>query len=149
MGEKGTIVAVCAAQAKGEKKKPIPVGLLRTRHGLVGDAHAGSARQVSMLATDGIEQIRRLGLAVSPGDFAENLTIDGLSLHTLPVGTRLRVGREALLEITQVGKECHERCAIFEQVGTCAMPTHGVFAGVVTGGEVRAGDVIEVSGDEQ
>jgi len=144
MDSKGRIVAVCAASAKGEKKQPVAFGVLKAGHGLVGDAHAGSERQVSLLASESIEQIRRLGLDVSPGDFAENLTTEGLSLHTLPVGTRLRVGQEAILEITQIGKECHERCAIFDQVGTCVMPTEGVFARVVQGGEVRPGDSIEV-----
>jgi molybdenum cofactor synthesis domain-containing protein len=144
MGAKGRVVAVCSAGEKGEKKKPVDVGILRVEHGLVGDAHAGSERQVSLLATESIGEIRRLGLDVSAGDFAENLTTEGLSVHTLPVGTRLRVGQEAVLEITQIGKECHERCAIFEQVGTCVMPTQGVFARVVAGGEVRPGDTIEV-----
>jgi MOSC domain-containing protein YiiM len=148
MGAQGRVIAVCASAAKGEKKRPIAVGALEAGRGLAGDAHAGSERQVSLLAAESIAEIQRLGLDVSPGDFAENLTTEGLVLHALAVGTRLRLGGEALLEITQIGKECHERCAIFEQVGTCVMPTQGAFAKVVRGGEVRAGDTIEViSGD--
>jgi MOSC domain-containing protein YiiM len=99
---------------------------------------------VSLLAVESIEKIRQLGMEVSPGDFAENLTTSGLRLHTLLVGTRLQIGEKVMLEITQIGKECHERCAIFAQVGTCVMPTEGVFAKVLAGGEVRAGDVMEI-----
>jgi MOSC domain-containing protein YiiM len=147
MGAKGEVIAVCSSTAKGEKKRPIPLGTFTTDHGLVGDAHAGSERQVSLLAVESIEKIRKLGMEVSPGDFAENLTTSGLSLHTLPVGTRVQIGVKVILEITQIGKECHERCAIFAQVGTCVMPTEGVFAKVLAGGEVRAGDAIEVCTD--
>jgi len=147
MGARGRVVAVCTSAAKGEKKRPVASGRLETEHGLVGDAHAGSARQVSLLAQGSIDEIVRLGRAVSPGDFAENLTTEGLVLHTLPVGTRLQVGPEARLEITQIGKECHTRCEIFAQVGTCVMPTQGVFARVLRGGEVKAGDAIEVMDD--
>jgi len=144
MGAEGQLIAVCSSTAKGEKKRPVGAGRLETDHGLVGDAHAGSGRQVSLLAEESISEIRRLGLEVSPGDFAENLTVRGLSLHTLPVGARLRVGPEAVLEVTQIGKECHDRCAIYEQVGTCVMPSQGVFARVVQGGAVRAGDPVAV-----
>lgn len=147
MGARGTIVAVSISTARGEKKRPIPVGKLEPDHGLAGDGHAGSQRQVSLLAEESIAEIRRLGLEVSPGEFAENLTTEGLILHLLPIGARLRVGAKAVLEITQIGKECHTGCRIFEQVGTCVMPTQGVFARVVRGGEVRAGDSIEVIGD--
>jgi MOSC domain-containing protein YiiM len=142
MDASGRVVAVSRAPNKGEKKRPIAVGTLRTEYGLEGDGHAGTGRQVSLLAAESIEKIRELGLNVSPGDFAENLTTQGLSLHTLPVGTRLRVGTEVVLEITQIGKQCHDRCAIFDQVGMCVMPTEGVFARVVCGGAVRAGDEI-------
>lgn len=148
MGTKGAIIAVCLSAEKGEKKRPVAAGALRVDHGLVGDAHAGSGRQVSLLASESIDEMRALGLELSPGDFAENLTTGGIAVHALPVGTRLRVGREALLEITQIGKECHDRCAIFEQAGTCVMPTHGVFARVLRGGAVSAGDAIEVITDE-
>lgn len=148
MGAKGRIVAVCVSEAKGEKKRPVASGVLKRGHGLIGDAHAGSERQVSLLAVESMRKIRERGLEVSPGDFAENLTTEGVSVHTLPVGARLRVGLQAVIEITQIGKECHERCAIFEQVGMCVMPTEGVFARVVRGGEVKAGDAVEVISDE-
>jgi len=148
MEEEGQIVAVCLSTTKGEKKRPVEGGMLEAGHGLVGDAHAGSDRQVSLLAVESIEEIRRRGLQVSPGDFAENLTTEKLALHTLPIGSRLRIGPEAVVEITQIGKECHEPCAIFYQSGTCVMPTHGVFARVLRGGPVRPGDRIEVLLDE-
>lgn len=148
MVAKGQVVAICSAGAKGEKKQPVSAALLRADHGLVGDAHAGTGRQVSLLAIESIEQIRLLGLEVRPGDFAENITTQGLSLHTLPIGARLQLGEEVVLEITQIGKECRDPCAIFYQVGTCVMPTEGVFARVLQGGEVRAGDLIRVLPDD-
>jgi MOSC domain-containing protein YiiM len=140
----GRLVAVNCAPNKGEKKRPVAVGLLRTDYGLEVEGHAGTGRQVSLLAAESIDKIRQLGLNVASGDFAENLTTQGITLHTLPVGSRLSVGGDAVLEITQIGKQCHERCAIFDQVGTCVMPTEGVFARVVCGGAVRAGDEIRV-----
>jgi len=118
--------------------------VLKAGHGMVGDAHAGSSRQVSLLASESINEMQKLGLELAPGDFAENLTIQGVALHLLPVGTRLEIGKDAVLEITQIGKECHDRCAIYERVGTCVMPTHGVFARVVRDGEVKEGDAIAV-----
>jgi len=148
MGAQGRVIAVCTSAAKGEKKEPVPVALLERERGIAGDAHAGSDRQVSLLADESIEEIRRSGLEVTPGAFAENVVTAGLTLHTLPVGTRLEIGPTAVLEITQIGKECHDRCSIFEQVGMCVMPTQGVFARVVVGGRVRAGDAITVVHDE-
>ncbi len=141
-----SIVAVSTSEQKGSKKTTIKEGLLREDYGLVGDAHAGpdGHRQVSLLALASIEKIQNLGLAVNPGDFAENLTTEGLELFTLPLGTRLSVGQGIILEITQIGKECHDRCAIFKQVGTCVMPTEGVFTRVLRGGKVMAGDKLEV-----
>jgi MOSC domain-containing protein YiiM len=99
---------------------------------------------VSLLAIESIEKMRQLGLEVNPGDFAENLTTQGIDLLSLPLGTRLHIGDEVLLEITQIGKECHTGCAIFQQVGKCIMPEEGVFARVIRGGEVKAGDEIRV-----
>jgi len=148
MGAQGRVIAVCSSAAKGEKKEPIPVALLEPDRGIAGDAHAGSERQVSLLAVESIEEMRRLGLELSPGAFAENLTTAGLIIHALPIGTRLEVGETVILEITQIGKQCHDRCRIFEQVGRCVMPTQGVFARVVRGGEVRAGDTITVISDD-
>lgn len=132
--------------AKGERKKPVSSAELKTGHGLVGDGHAGAwHRQVSLLALESIEKMRRLGLDVGPGDFAENLTTSGIDLMGLPLGSRLRVGA-AVLEVTQHGKECHDRCAIYRQAGDCVMPREGIFAEVVSGAIVCAGEVIEVTG---
>ncbi len=144
MGAKGRLTAVCASARVGTRKAAIDVGALREGHGLVGDAHAGTERQVSLLAEESIAKMRAQGLAVGPGDFAENLTTSGLELHALPVGARLQLGGAALVEITQIGKACHSECDIRRSTGTCVMPTEGVFAKVLVGGEVKAGDEIEV-----
>lgn len=144
--EMASIIAVCTSTKKGTKKKDIKEGLIKEDYGLVGDAHAGSDghRQVSLLALASIDKIRRLGAEVGPGDFAENLTTEGLELFSLPIGTQLSVGQDVILEMTQIGKECHDRCAIFKQVGTCVMPTEGVFTRVLKGGTVKAGDELRV-----
>ncbi|MGE5843253.1 MAG: MOSC domain-containing protein, partial [Syntrophaceae bacterium] len=109
-------------------------------------AHAerGIKRQVSLLSVDSIEKMRSMGLSVGPGDFAENLTVEGMELHTLLPGTRIAVGSEVILEISQIGKACHAGCAIFKEVGKCIMPKEGVFATVVKGGEVRTGDAVDI-----
>jgi MOSC domain-containing protein YiiM len=140
------VVAVCTSQKKGTKKKEVDEALLQMNFGLVGDAHAdsGTHRQVSLLAVESIAKMRDLGLEVKPGDFAENLTTEDIDLVSLPVGTRLSVGNQIVLEVTQIGKECHTRCAIYRQVGTCIMPVEGVFAKVIKGGPVSAGDSIKV-----
>lgn len=148
MGAQGTVIAVCTSAAKGEQKTPIGKGTLVPDHGLEGDAHAGTSRQVSLLARESTEEFRRGGGRASPGDLAENLSTEGLRVHLLPIGTRLRVGEEAVIEITEIGKEPHEDSPLLRRVGTSVMLTEGVFAGVVRGGEVKAGDVIEVIGDE-
>ena len=141
-----SIIAVCTSSKKGTKKKAAKEGTLRADYGLVGDAHAdsNSHRQVSLLALSSIDKIRRLGADVGPGDFAENLTTEGMELFTLPIGTRLSVGQDAILEMTQIGKECHEHCAIFKQVGTCVMPVEGIFTKVIKGGVVRVGDELKI-----
>jgi MOSC domain-containing protein YiiM len=141
------IIAVCKSDKKGTKKKDVGEGLLKTNFGLVGDAHADCCthRQVSLLAVESIDKMRALGLDVNPGDFAENLTTEGIDLVSLPVGTRIAVGKQIVLEITQIGKECHAGCAIYRQVGKCIMPEEGVFARVIRGGPVRAGDQIKVA----
>ncbi len=140
------IIFVGISETKGVSKKAVDEGVFRTNHGLVGDAHAGSHwhRQVSLLAKASIDKMLAMGLEVGPGDFAENLTCEGIELHTLPVGTRLQVGGEMLLEVSQIGKECHTGCAIFQQVGKCIMPKEGVFAKVIQGGAVRAGDAVNI-----
>ncbi|TLM65740.1 MAG: MOSC domain-containing protein [Deltaproteobacteria bacterium] len=145
MERQGEIIAVCTSANKGERKIDVGSGLLVEGFGLAGDAHGGDwHRQVSLLATESIAKMQAAGLTVGPGDFAENLTTRGLDLCSLPVGTRLRVGGEALLEISQIGKICHERCAIFYQAGDCVMPREGIFAVVLKGGAVKAGDRIAV-----
>lgn len=137
-----TVVSVSLSEQKGMRKTPMPSVLLRQEHGVVGDAHAGDwHRQVSLLAMESIEKMQRMGLDVHPGDFAENITTQGIDLTVLPVGTRLTVG-DAEVEITQIGKTCHTRCAIYHQAGDCVMPKEGVFARVIREGMVKPGDCI-------
>jgi len=142
-GPGARVVAVCVSEHKGERKKPVPSVSLVADHGVQGDAHAGNGhRQVSLLAAESIEKMRKKGLSVSAGDFAENVTTEGIVLPVLPVGTRFRIG-EAVLEVTQIGKECHTRCAIYQQAGDCVMPREGIFARVIEPGKVSPGDAIE------
>lgn len=140
------IIAVCRSEAKGTRKAPIEEGVLRQNYGLVGDAHADSSshRQVSLLARESISKMRDLGLEVGPGDFAENLITTGIDLVALRIGTQISIGEDVILEISQIGKECHTECAIFQQTGHCVMPQEGVFAKVVQEGSVKAGDEIRV-----
>jgi len=131
-----TVLAVCISENKGERKKPVESVDLRENHGIVGDAHAGDwHRQVSLLAQESIDKMRAMGLDVNAGDFAENITTSGIDLVSLPIGSQLQIG-ETLLEVTQIGKECHTRCAIFYQAGDCVMPKEGIFAKVITGGVI-------------
>ena len=145
------VIAVCRSDTTGTRKEVVDEVILREDYGVESDAHASSEwhRQVSLLATESIQKMRDMGFEVGPGDFAENLTTEGIELFTLPVGTKLGVGDEVALEVTQIGKECHTGCAIFQQIGKCVMPKEGVFARVVRGGAVRAGDAIsrESQGD--
>jgi MOSC domain-containing protein YiiM len=143
---RGTVVAVCRSEKTGTKKEPCGAGIFIEDYGLEGDAHAtrGIARQVSLLAEESIDKMRALGLDLSPGDFAENLTVAGMALFDLPVGTKLRIGEEVIFEISQIGKSCHSGCAIFKAVGTCIMPKEGVFARVIRGGKVRDKDFVEI-----
>ncbi len=141
------VIAVCRSKKKGTKKRTIDEGTLKEDYGLVGDAHADCCthRQVSLLAVESIDKMRNLGFDIGPGDFAENLTTEGIDLVLLPVGTEVSVGKEVVLEITQIGKECHTKCAIYHQVGQCIMPEEGVFTRVVRGGTVRSGDEIKAA----
>ena len=137
------VLAVCISENKGERKKPVEAVELRDNHGIVGDAHAGDwHRQVSLLAQESIDKMRALGLDVSAGDFAENITTSGIDLVSLPIGSRLQIA-ETLLEVTQIGKECHTRCAIFYQAGDCVMPKEGIFVKVLSGGTIKPGDEIK------
>ncbi len=137
----GEIIAVCTSANKGERKKNVGKGLLLKDLGLEGDAHAGfEHRQLSLLAEESIAKMVAAGLDVGPGDFAENLTTKGINLVTLPIGTRLQAGASAILRVTQIGKECHNRCAIYYQAGDCVMPREGIFTEVLLGGEIQTGD---------
>jgi MOSC domain-containing protein YiiM len=140
---RGTVVEVSVSREKGVRKENIHRSTVLLDHGLEGDAHGGTwHRQVSLLAMESIQKMLSMGLDVSPGDFAENITTRDIDLCGLPVGTRLRVGEAVLLEVTQIGKQCHSGCAIFQKVGQCIMPKEGVFARVLRGGTVQVGDVI-------
>jgi MOSC domain-containing protein YiiM len=145
------IVAICKSEEKGTTKKPIGEGILKEAYGLVGDAHADGCthRQVSLLGMESIDKVRREGFDVGPGDFAENLTTEGVNLVSLPVGTRISVGKDILLEVTQIGKKCHSGCAILQKIGQCIMPKEGIFVRVIRGGRVRAGDRLVVERSER
>lgn len=141
----GKVVAINISKVKGVIKDSIPSGRFDPDHGLVGDAHAGKwHRQVSLLAKESIDKMTRNGIdGLCSGKFAENITTEGISLHTLPVGTKVKIG-ETLHEVTQIGKECHHGCAIKVQVGQCIMPTEGIFTRVLIGGVINTGDEIVV-----
>jgi MOSC domain-containing protein YiiM len=136
MRKEFAILSINVSDQKGTQKKPVERAVLREGHGIEGDAHAGDwHRQVSLLADEDVQTMRDMGVELSFGDFAENITTRGIDLAVLPVGALLSVG-PALLEITQIGKECHSRCAIYEAVGDCVMPRKGVFARVLKGGRI-------------
>ena len=141
----GKIISINISTRKGEKKTSVQSAVLKENHGIVGDAHAGDwHRQVSLLAAESVDKMRGRGIELHPGDFAENLTIEGIDLKGLKIGQRLKIGSEAILEITQIGKECHNGCAIKRLVGDCVMPREGVFAKGIKGGEIKIEDKIEV-----
>ena len=145
---KGRIKAISVSTEKGTQKTNVPEAELRIDLGIVGDAHAGKwHRQVSLLAFESIEKMVAMGANVSPGNFAENITTEGIDLLKLSLGGRLRLGRDVELEVTQFGKKCHGRCEIFEKVGDCIMPREGIFAKVITPGQINVGDAIEVLDD--
>jgi len=140
------VISVNTSEKKGVRKKPVDEVLLRENYGIEGDAHASSEwhRQVSLLALESIDKMREMGLDVHPGDFAENITTEGVDLVSLPLGTRMRIGKAVIGEVSQIGKECHARCAIYYQAGDCVMPKEGIFIRVMAGGKVRTGDPVEV-----
>jgi MOSC domain-containing protein YiiM len=141
------IIAVCTSERKGTRKRDVGQAQLRHEWGIEGDAHAGPwHRQVSLLAWESIQKMRDLGLNVGSGSFAENITTRGINLVELPVGTRLRLG-DAEVQVTQIGKVCHDRCAIYYQAGDCVMPREGIFVRVLRGGTVNVGDRIQVAAD--
>lgn len=141
----GTIEAVCLAEKKGTAKRDVRSGRLKACYGLEGDAHAGNwHRQVSLLSLEKIREFQSKGADVRFGDFGENIVASGIDFRSLPVGTVLRIGK-AVLVVTQIGKECHSHCAIFQTMGDCIMPREGVFAVVIRGGPVNTGDRIEIA----
>jgi MOSC domain-containing protein YiiM len=140
----GKVVAICTSERKGTAKHPVDAARFLVDHGLENDAHAGNwHRQVSLLSFDKVEDFRRRGAIAPFGCFGENLVVSDIDFATLPVGTRLRCG-DVLLEISQIGKECHTRCQIFHTMGECIMPTQGVFAKVLEQGEIHVGDDMSV-----
>ena len=145
---KGRINAISVSKEKGTQKVNVSEAELKTDFGIIGDAHAGSThRQVSLLAVESIEKMVAKGAKVSPGNFAENITTEGIDLLLLEVGSKLKLGESTELEITQFGKQCHSRCEIFKQVGNCIMPREGIFAKVIKPGLINVGDAIEVLND--
>jgi len=139
-----SVVSINISLKKGIRKKPIDEGTLIENLGIDGDAHSGNwHRQVSLLALESIEKMRALGLDVGPGDFAENITTEGIDLVSLPIGTKIEIGGTTL-EVTQIGKDCHARCVIYYQAGDCVMPKEGIFAKVLRGGKIKKGDNIRL-----
>ncbi len=145
---KSTIKAISISKEKGTQKTNVLDAELRVDHGLIGDAHAGDwHRQISLLGIESIQKMIDKGAHVSPGNFAENITTEGVDLYSLPIGTKLKLGESVILEVTQLGKECHSRCAIYEQIGDCIMPREGIFAKVLSPGRIQIADTIEVIDD--
>jgi MOSC domain-containing protein YiiM len=139
-----SVIAVCISEQKGTQKHEVPEIQLKKNHGIVGDAHAGDwHRQVSLLGTESVDKMKKVFPDIPVGAFAENILTEGVTLYQLPIGTRLRIG-PVLLEVTQIGKECHASCAIRKQVGDCVMPREGIFTIVLEEGTIRAGDSIEI-----
>ncbi|HKN18451.1 MAG TPA: MOSC domain-containing protein [Dissulfurispiraceae bacterium] len=143
----GSIVSINVSDKKGVRKKPVDEVTIGENLGIEGDAHASSDwhRQVSLLALESIQKMQALGLKVQPGDFAENITTEGLDLLALPIGTRMRIGSGVIGEVSQIGKECHTRCAIYYEAGDCVMPKEGIFIRILKGGVIRKGDKIDIS----
>jgi len=147
LGLRMKIVSIAVSRSKGTRKEPVEQAVLVKDHGIEGDAHAGAwHRQVSFLAMESIERAKASGLTVGFGDFAENIATEGIDWVKTPVGERFKLGGSVLVEITQIGKECHKRCAIYYQAGDCIMPREGVFARVLEGGIIRCGDEIVPAG---
>jgi len=139
------LVSIAISTKKGTRKKPVPSAQLIENYGVAGDAHAGPwHRQVSLLAMEDIHSMQAKGLDVDFGDFAENIATSGIDLPSQPIGSRLKIGDSAVVEITQIGKECHTKCAIYYQAGDCVMPRRGIFARVITGGTISTDDTIKI-----
>lgn len=139
------VAAICISEVRGIQKHEIPEALLRADYGIEGDAHAGNwHRQVSLLSVESVETLqKKIDFELKHGAFAENILVESMAVHKLPVGTKLRIG-EAECEVTQIGKECHSDCAIRKAAGDCVMPREGIFVKVITSGKVKTGDEIEI-----
>lgn len=143
---RGKVISVNVSDTKGVRKKSVKEASIKTGFGIEGDAHASSKwhRQVSLLALESIRKMQETGLNVNPGDFAENITTEGIDLLKLPVGTKMMIGNKIKVEVTQIGKKCHTRCEIYNQAGDCIMPKEGIFVKVLKGGRMKEGDEITV-----
>jgi MOSC domain-containing protein YiiM len=141
-----SVIAVCVSDKKGTRKVAVPEITVKENYGVAGDAHADSGwhRQVSLLADESIDKMRGKGMDLACGDFAENITTKGITLNTLPLGTVFHIGKDVVLELTQIGKECHASCEIRTLIGDCIMPKEGIFTKVIKGGKVKAGDNIKI-----
>ncbi len=138
------VLAVCISKKRGTKKTEVPYIDILPNHGIIGDAHAGDwHRQISLLAQESINKMKSLGIQLKPGDFAENIVTEGVVLNTIPIGTKIQIGK-TIIEITQIGKKCHNDCEIKRLTGKCVMPTEGVFAKVIIGGIISSGDDISI-----
>lgn len=139
------VVAVCTSPRKHTKKKNIGEGVIKENYGIIGDAHGNSNthRQISLLAIESIDKMRTLSLNVHPGDFAENITTEGINLPSIPIGAKILI-EDIILEVTQIGKECNNPCSIGQQIGDCVMPREGIFARVINGGKIKIGDKIRL-----
>lgn len=145
----GKVVAVCISEKKGTQKRDIGTSNLIEHFGLEGDAHAGKwHRQVSLLARESADIMREKGLNIKDGDFGENIVTEGIELKSLPIGTVLKIGDGITIRVTQIGKLCHDRCAIYYKAGDCIMPREGIFAEILTGGTIKAGDEITIVGKD-
>lgn len=141
----GKIIAVCISEKKGTQKRDIRSCKLIEQFGLEGDAHAGKwHRQISLLAKESANSMREKGLNIKDGDFGENIVTEGIELKSLPIGTLLKIGEGILIRVTQIGKLCHDRCAIYYKAGDCIMPREGIFAEIITGGTIKVDDEITV-----
>ncbi len=144
---KGRIVSINISENKGTKKTEVGKAFVKKGFGIEGDAHAGDwHRQISLLAKESIEKMEARDLDLRPGDFAENLTTAGIDLTDIKIGTSLKIGKDVIIEITRIGKECHDRCEIYHRLGDCVMPREGIFAKVNRGGWIEKGDDIMVVG---
>ena len=142
----GRIISVNVSDSKGIRKKPVREASVKTGFGIEGDAHASSKwhRQISLLSVESIRKMQEKGLDVNPGDFAENITTEGIDLLQLPVGTKMMIGDTIEAEVSQIGKKCHTRCEIYKQAGECIMPREGIFVKILKGGRIKEGDEIRV-----